>query len=120
MVISEDDILQAIAGHEARNLALVEALHRHKVAFTHERLTDQYFWAPDEPAARGLAGDLAALGLLIENVGPGQTADGVPLWDVSARVRWSPAQVVKRDTVELFVRVAAKWGAQYDGWGTAA
>ena len=116
--MEENGILESIRGHEARNAALLEKLTENGVTLEEARPVDHHFWAPDQNSAALLAKALYERQYLVTAIGPAHEEGQAEVWDVSTQITRSPREAASSSLSEELVRLAAEFGATYDGWGT--
>jgi len=114
---AEENLLRDVAAHEARNSALLERLRELGTPLDVPRVIDCHFWVPTGEEADALIVTLLDKGLTGLSAAP---PSGDEPWSVEGQLRVSPDVVASRSVTEDFVRIAAKFGGQYDGWGTQA
>jgi len=106
----EDEVM----AQRARNEKLVETIVRHGGELEEERPIDFFFYAENRVDAEALAEDLELIGFDSTHV-PDDPIEGK--WSVQA-VRMATVLEVTDDAfVERIVRTAAKYLAEFDGWG---
>lgn len=107
-----DELLQQLA----RNEKLVETMLEHGADLDEPRPIDFFFFASTAADAKSLAGDLQALGFESAYIAE-EEIEGK--WAVQVVRNDTVADVTKEAFVEQLVRMAAKYLAEFDGWGTA-
>jgi len=117
MLTHETPIEDQVAGHEARNVALVQRLREMGVDPTVPRLIDLHFFMPSPAIARELAAALQVRGVGEVLVGEPHPPDGTTSLTIS--VLESVATIVKRPYIEFLVRAAVQLHGVHDGWGTS-
>ena len=108
-------IKKSIAGHLGRDREVLNVLRQNGVDPILPRNVDLTFIAPNRRAPQELRQEIERLPFnksITE-----QAYDSKVCLEVKAEMR--PFDVTKAETVERFVRLAAKHGGDYDGWGTA-
>jgi regulator of RNase E activity RraB len=103
-----------VATQRARNERLVEAIVRHGGELEEERPIDFFFYAENRSDADALANDLEEIGFDSTHV-PDDPVDGK--WSVQAVRMATVLEVTDEVFVERIVRLAAKYLAEFDGWG---
>ena len=114
--MDESKIQEQLAGHRARNKALLSAIVSHGVSLESQNPTDHTFNVKREAAAGKLASALASLGFTeihLSRVGWFIFST----WHISAVLVASPNEVTADAFVEKLIRLAAEHAAIYDGWG---
>ncbi len=114
--MDETNIQAQLAGHRARNKALLNAIVSHGASLESQNPTDHNFNVKREADAGNLASALASLGFTevhISRVG----WFILSTWHISAVLMASPSEVTTEAFVEKLVRLAAGHAAIYDGWG---
>jgi hypothetical protein len=114
--MDEIKIQEQLAGHRARNKALLGAIVTHGISLESQRPTDHNFNVKREADARNLEIALASLGFTeihLSRVGWFVFST----WHVSAVLQASPNEVTADAFAEKLIRFAAEHAAIYDGWG---
>jgi hypothetical protein len=111
---AESFIDDDLASQQYRNEKLLEVFREEGADLGEERPIDFFFYTADRESAEALAGDLWALGFAEVNVG---TEPWNGQWSVTGVFLASVATVTNKDFVERLVRLAAKYLAEFDGWG---
>lgn len=106
----DDDLAEQIG----RNEKLVDVFRDQGADLGEERPIDFFFYAADHESAEALANDLWALGFAEVNVGS-EPRNGQ--WSVTGVLQASVATITDKAFVERLVRLAAKYLAEFDGWG---
>jgi hypothetical protein len=112
--MAENPIPEDVAFHIARNEKLVERIADLGGDLTKPRTIDFFFYVPEEEDAQLLAADLRNLAFQNVQVSWSQTQ-----WAVIGEYRGSVAQVTEAVFVERLASLAARYLAEFDGWGTA-
>jgi regulator of RNase E activity RraB len=110
------DVTQ-IDRHRERNRVLVKVLSEKGVQVTDSVDAEMHFWAPDRRAAAFLAKELYDLGYLVLVIKP--AARGGKEWNVEAGQHCQVIDAVSDGRTATLVRLATRFGATYDGWGTS-
>jgi len=118
MYENEQQIQEAIAGHENRNASLKSLLLDKKVDINTERPIDFHFWAASSGDAEALAEALRSQGFRILAQRRANTLDSALPWNVEAQASQSVELTIRRDFTESLVRLAGSHNSRYDGWGT--
>ena len=66
-----------------------------------------------------LAKELYDRSFLVLAISPVNTEDGSKLWNVEAGAEQTPSVAASREMSEDLTRLAARFDAVYDGWGTS-
>jgi hypothetical protein len=109
-------IEEELAVQLARNDQLVRVIEREGADLAEPRPIDFFFYPSTRADAVALAGDLASLGFTTTHIAD-EEQDGQ--WSVQVARTDSVTAVTEEAFVEQLVRVAAKYLAEFDGWGTA-
>lgn len=117
--MTEAEIRAIITGHISRNRELLQTIESNGVSITRERSIDHHFWANSRNEASLLAKELYDQGYLVSVISPVTTTDDSILWNVEATSQQSLVDATNTHLVETLVRLAAKFDAVYDGWGTS-
>jgi regulator of RNase E activity RraB len=107
----EDELTEQLM----RNEKIVETIVRHGADLEEERPIDFFFFTNSHADALALAADLEAAGFEDAYV-PDEDHEGK--WAVQAIRNDSVTNVTESVFVEQIVRLAAKYLAEFDGWGT--
>lgn len=113
-----DDIrtLAQIAGHRARNRALLEAIDAHGASLDSPKPIDFAFNVKRKPNAERLASELTSLGF--EKISLSRSGWFVfSTWSIKAVLTASPNDVAADAFVTKLVRLATENDAIFDGWG---
>lgn len=110
------DIQESIAGHTARNAALLADLRLRGVDLSRPQSVEHHFWAASQKSAAFLAKRLYELGYLILVISP-TDEQGSKVWNVEAGIQRTLADAGSEAVTEDLVRLAAQFDAIYDGWG---
>lgn len=113
--MAESFIHDELAEQLVRNEKIVETIVRHGADLEEERPVDFFFYTNTHADALALAGDLESSGFETAYV-PDEDYEGK--WAVQAVRNDSVANVTEAAFVEGIVRLAAKYLAEFDGWGT--
>ena len=108
----------ALEGHMKRNAALVKELHDRGADLTVPRSVEHHFWAKSQRDAAMFARELYSKGFLILVLARAQTSDPTYSWNIEAGSQETIENVVSRSRCDELVRLAERWNARYDGWGT--
>ncbi len=106
-----------VAGHEQRNVVLVQRLVEMGVDPTLPRLIDLHFFMPSPVAARELAAKLQVRGVGEVVVGKPKPTDGNTSLTIS--VLESVSTITRRPYIEFLVQAASDLRGIHDGWGTS-
>ena len=117
--MTENEIRRILKGHDGRNEELLRALETKGVALDKGRSVEHHFWANSQQEAVMLAKELYDRGFLVLAVSPVNNEEGPKLWNVEAGVEQAPSVAASRETSEDLTRLAARFDAVYDGWGTS-
>jgi regulator of RNase E activity RraB len=117
--MTEDEILESIEGHETRNAALLNGFKEKKIATNEPRHVEHHFWARNQRKAAELARELYKRDFLVLVICPVDDEDGSKWWNVEAELQQTIEQTISQKLVSELVRLAAKFEAIYDGWGTS-
>ena len=112
--MAENFIRDEIDAQIARNAKLVERIEQLGGDPQTLRTVDFFFYASTENDAEALARDLHEIGL--SNV---QVGSRTNTWAVTAEREASVDEVTAPAFVQKLVSSAAKYLAEFDGWGTA-
>ncbi len=115
---NEQQIQEAIAGHESRNASLKRLLLEKNVDLNGSRLIDFHFWAACSADAEALADALRSQGFTILVQRRAATPDDALPWNVEAQAAQSVDLIAGPDFTEGLVRLANAHNGRYDGWGT--
>jgi regulator of RNase E activity RraB len=113
--MAESFIHDELAEQLARNEQIVQTIERHGADLDEERPIDFFFYTTTHADALSLAADLEATGFETAYV-PEEDNEGK--WAVQAIRNDSVVNVTQPTFVEQIVRLAAKYLAEFDGWGT--
>jgi regulator of RNase E activity RraB len=111
---AESFIDDDLAAQIARNEKLLEVFREQGADLGEERPIDFFFYTGDHESAEALANDLWVLGFSEVIVGS-EARDGK--WSVTGVFQASVERITDKAFVESLVRVAAKYLAEFDGWG---
>lgn len=114
--MADSFITSEIAAQELRNRALVAAIEEEGADLRARRQIDFFFYTVERADADALAADLLAAGFTTADVG-NEPYEGK--WPVQGELNASVEEVTDLAFVERMVRIAAKYLAEFDGWGTA-
>ena len=114
--MAESFIDDELAAQLERNEKLVETMLEHGADLDEERPIDFFFFAAEAGDAKKLADDLAAQGFDVTFVAD-DDLDGK--WPVQVARAASVREVIAEPFVATLVRTAARYLAEFDGWGTA-
>ena len=114
--MAESFIQDELTGQLARNEQLVQTIERHGGDLDEERPIDFFFYTNTHADALALAADLEASGFETAYV-PDEANEGK--WAVQAIRNDTVANITQLPFVEQIVRLAAKYLAEFDGWGTS-
>ena len=117
--MTEDQILESIAGHRQRNIQLRQALSDKKVNLSEQRPTDVHFYAWSQSDAAVLARELFKKGFLVKVLSPSPEPGDEELWNIEAGAQVVPEEILGDEFTEGMVRLAARFDSVYDGWGTS-
>lgn len=117
-MIPEVEIQRSITGHNARNNELLKHIGEKGVVIDKPRPVEHHFYASSQKDAAFLAKELYNRGYLILALMPSHTEEGSDHWNVEAGIQRTPAEAASHRITEELVRLAAKFDADYDGWGT--
>ena len=106
-----------VAGHEQRNVVLVQRLVEMGVDPALPRLIDLHFFMPSPVAARELAAKLQVRGVGEVVVGKPNPTDGNTSLTIS--VLESVSTITRRPYIEFLVQTASDLRGIHDGWGTS-
>lgn len=118
-MLDETQIQESLDGHAARNTDLLDSLQRQGVRINDVHSVEHHFWADDQESAAALAKALYESGYLVLVIAPIDTEDGDKIWNVEAAFRRTLAEAAASSITEELVRLAARLGATYDGWGAS-
>ncbi len=107
---------ESIKGHAVRNAALLKDLRLRGVDVSLSHSVEHHFWARDQRSAALLAQRLYELGHLILVISP-VDEDGSKMWNVEAGIQRTLEDAGGERVTDELVRLAAQFGATYDGWG---
>lgn len=116
--MDEDQIQEAIAGHQARNLSLKQLLVERGVDLKEPRPIECHFYSRSERDAQALAEALRSRGfeILVNQKSVGPTSD---LWNIEAAIVQSVDLTTRREFIDELVRLANTYDSEHDGWGTS-
>jgi regulator of ribonuclease activity B len=109
-----DIVASQLDAHLRRNIALVEKIQALGGDLGETHIIDFFFYAPAEPDADGLAGDLRTIGFTSV-----QVAKRDETWAITAEKKTTVSVITAEPFVRQVVHLASKYLAQFDGWGTA-
>ncbi len=89
-----------------------------RVSVDQPRSIEHHFWAPNQSNAVLLAKSMYDRGSLVKLISPLELEGGGTIWGVDAEVLHSPRDAARATNAEEFVRLAAGFDSEYDGWGT--
>ena len=112
--MAENFIRDETEAQLARNVKLVEKIEQLGGNCQKRRTIDFFFYASNEKDAEALAEDLREIGLSNVQVGSRPEA-----WAITAEREASVDDVTDAAFVQKLVSAAAKYLAEFDGWGTA-
>lgn len=101
--MSDDQIVQALAGHLQRNALLKQALVDKNVDIDRQRPIDIHFWTPSQHDAAVLARELYKKGFLVKLIA--SSGDG-NRWSVEAGALIVPEEILGDEFTEAMVRLA--------------
>jgi regulator of ribonuclease activity B len=116
--INEQQIQDAVAGHEGRNASLKRLLLEKKVDTDGPRAIDFHFWAASSADAEDLANALRSQGFTILVQRRAATPSASLPWNVEAQAVQSVELTIRRDFTDGLVRLANRHNSRYDGCGT--
>ena len=116
--MTEDEILESIAGHRHRNIQLRQVLSDKQVNLSEQRPTEVHFWAWSERDAAVLAQELYKKGFLVKLLSPAPTPEDEERWNIEAGALIVPEKILGDEFTEKMVRLAAREDSVYDGWMT--
>jgi regulator of RNase E activity RraB len=105
-----------VAAQELRNRELIAAIESEGADLQAKRQIDFFFYTIERADADALAADLLAAGFSAAQVGD-EPYEGK--WPVQGELNASVNEITDLAFVERMVRLAAKYLAEFDGWGTA-
>jgi hypothetical protein len=120
MTECDDNALRRdVAGHDARNVALLASIRSAGVSLEAARTVDIFFWASSRESARLVVEKLMRRGFLdIVTTPPADGQEG-ERWSVEGHLYETPQRVAATEfTKDMVMLAAASQGASYDGWGT--
>ena len=117
-MIPETEIQKSITAHNARNIELLKLIREKGVAIDEPHSVDHHFYASGQKDAALLAKELYKRGYLVLVLSPPSTEDGQGHWNIGVGIQRAPAEAASHRITEELVRLAAKFDADYDGWGT--
>lgn len=117
-MLPEDQILDIVRGHEARNAELKRVLAAKSLPLDEVRPVDHHFWAPTQRDAAYLAKELYSAGFLVTCLSPPEPSSSEQDWNIEIATRQSPEDAASPKTADWFTRLAAQFDSVYDGWGT--
>lgn len=112
--MAESFIKEELAAQLARNEKLLQVFAEHGADPDELRPIDFFFYTADREAAEGLARDLVAEGFETVQVTE-EEIEGK--WAVQAVRTDSVNAITAEPFVEKIVRLAARYLAEFDGWG---
>ena len=110
----ESFIESEIAAQLVRNGRLLEIIEQHGASLNDLRPIDFFFYTTSAEDGVALSNDLAAQGFQVR--GTSEASDGK--WSVQATREMSVQAATSEQFVEQLIRQAAKYLAEFDGWGT--
>lgn len=115
--MDENQIQDAIAGHQARNVSLKKLLVEKGINLKEPRPIECHFYAKSKRDAEALAQALQSRGfkILVNQKSSGPTPD---LWNIEAEVVQSVDLTTRREFIDELVRLANVYDSEHDGWGT--
>lgn len=117
--MTENEIKEILRGHHERNQELIRDLRSRGVAIDGRRSVEHHFWAKGQKEAASLAKELYDRSFLVLVISPVETEDGSKFWNVEAEIEQTPAAAASPQVSEDLARLAARFDAIYDGWGTS-
>lgn len=119
-MISEDEIQAMLDGHRHRNANLLEHISSKGRRLDEPCSVEFAFVTKKQRDAALLARELYARGLLVLMISPGSPADdGSIKWTVEAGAQRTFAEAGSDALSEELARLASKFDARYDGWGSS-
>ena len=118
-MLTETEIQNSIAGHAKRNAMLLENLKRKGVRLDDRHSVEHHFYAKDQQSAALLASELYGRGYLVLVICPSDMKEGPKLWNIEVGINRTINQAADPALTEELVRLAARFDATYDGWGTS-
>jgi Regulator of ribonuclease activity B len=115
--MNESLIQDSLAGHAARNAALVSNISERGGDLNCNRLIDCFFFAPSEDAALSLSGALQSNGISGLSLQHSESKDDLT-WSVQGSITASVVAFTSPDRTEQLIRLAASHDSIFDGWGT--
>jgi hypothetical protein len=104
-----------VAAHRARNEKLSELILSRGASLAETRNIDFFFYAASLRDAQALASELEDGGFSQITVGE----EVQSRWPITGVYVASVDQVIQETFVDRLVRLAAKLGGKFDGWGTS-
>jgi hypothetical protein len=116
--MDENQIQEAIVGHQARNVSLKQLLVEKGVDLKEPRPIDCHFYAKSQRDAEALAKALQTRGfkVLVNRQSAGRESH---LWNIEAEVVQSVDLTTRREFIDELVRLANANNSEHDGWGTS-
>ena len=115
---SETEIRKSIVGHNARNAELLQHIRDKGAAVDEPRPIDHHFYASSQKDAALLAKELYSRGYLVLVLSPPRKEDNSAYWNLEVGIQRTAIEAASQHITEELVRLAAKFNAIYDGWGT--
>jgi hypothetical protein len=110
----EKHLQELMAAHATRNQTLAATISNYGIPLDKKRVADVNFWSPDEPTAKALADALTR-----DEFASVRTSEGATKRSVTCQLGATVTGLISPEFTELLVRLADKYGSEYDGWGTA-
>jgi hypothetical protein len=111
-------IAEGIQGHAERNRELRGQLLSKDVSLDEPRPVEFHFWAFTHRDASVLARSLFEMGFLLTLLVPAPTDSEPERWSIEAGAHVPLSDALGSDLTAKLVRLAAREGALFDGWGT--
>jgi len=113
-----DSLSEKLLGHERRNAELIKYFTERQINLSEPRSIELHFWAWGQPNSVRLAHSLYGREFMLLMLGPARLEDDPDRWNIEAGTRLSIVDVVDKNFTGGLVDLAAKFDAEYDGWGT--
>ena len=114
-----DDRQGKLAGHHARNRQLLMVFAEKSVSLDELRLVEFHFWAFEQHNAVELGHELRKRGFELLALKPVSSQHDPECWNIEASMVASISSVISQEFTEALLDLAARFGAEYDGWGTS-
>jgi hypothetical protein len=115
--ILKSAIQKRVEEHGGRNATLMTLLESKGITLHEPCALDLFFYVNDPIKAEALARELNEKRYPALVIGPKMGKSTLKKWTVKGGIQCSPSEAASHQMTEDLVRMAAKWDAEYDGWG---